>query len=237
MSAYHANRWWNLFREIGDATVMYVDLTPHVAREASAFLWLDDKERLRYRQFMYSGPRRRFVLCRAALRAILCGKLGCGNEQLSFRESCYGKPFAVVHETPVPISFNVSHSGKHGLIAFAPVGRLGVDIEEILPRRNLEGLIEDVFGPGEQYDLKLARGCQKTRLFLRLWTTKEALLKAIGMGLAFDMSRFEVPSALRHGTKDVSVFELPQIPAVRWRIEYIGNREFAAAIAHEIYME
>ena len=74
---------------------------------------------------MHLGARRRFVLCRGALRAILCGDLGCENERLTFGERRYGKPFALVDAMPAQISFNVSHSGRHGLIAVAQDGQLG----------------------------------------------------------------------------------------------------------------
>lgn len=80
----------------------------------------------------------------------MCGQLEGESEDLHFGYSIYGKSYALVDTSLAPISFNVRHSGRHGLIAFAPEGRLGVDIEERAPRRNLEGLIESAFGPGEQ---------------------------------------------------------------------------------------
>ena len=63
---------------------LHVDLTPHAGREASALSWLDQDELSRSRRFLYPGPSRRFVLCRSALRAILCGQLGFDNRQLTF---------------------------------------------------------------------------------------------------------------------------------------------------------
>lgn len=231
MAASAARCWWNAFREVGSATVIHVDLTPHVGREASSLLWLNEEERARWDQYPLPGPRRRFALCRAALRAGLCRQLGCSNKRLTFGSSSYGKPFALVDNVPATISFNLSHSGQHGLIAFAPQGRLGVDVEERIARRDFDDLSEAVFGPHERSIIAFARGCDKVQLFFRLWTIKEALIKALGMGFSFDVSRFEVPSALRQGR--VGIFRFPQLPEVRWRVEYIGNEEFSAAIAHE----
>lgn len=193
--------------------------------------WLNEEERARWGQYPLPGPRRRFALCRAALRAGLCRQLGCSNKRLTFGSSSYGKPFALVDNVPATISFNLSHSGQHGLIAFAPQGRLGVDVEERIARRDFDDLSEAVFGPHERSIIAFARGCDKIRLFFRLWTIKEALIKALGMGFSFDVSRFEVPSALRQGR--VGIFRFPQLPEVCWRVEYIGNEEFSAAIAHE----
>jgi 4'-phosphopantetheinyl transferase len=233
MPASGAECWWRHFREIGSVAVHYVELAPDAAREASALRWLDPEERARWRRFRHEGARRRFALCRAALRSILCSRLGCRNQQLAFGASHLGKPYAVVEGKPVPIGFNVSHGSAHGLIAFAGEGRLGVDLEERSPERDLDGLIHSVMGPRERADLALARGTRRLHLFYLLWTVKEALIKALGTGLSWDVSQFEVPLAMRRGMK-TSLFQFPHIPAVRWWLEDLGNEHFAAAVAHEL---
>ncbi len=232
MSASAASCWWSNFRKVGSATVIHIDLTPHASREASSLLWLNEEERTRWRQYPLPGPRRRFALCRAALRAILCSQLGCSNERLSFSASSHGKPYALVDKAPAAISFNLSHSGKHGLVAFASHGRLGVDVEGLVARKDFDELSAAVFGPHEQSVFTGTRGCDRVQLFFRLWTIKESLIKALGMGFSFDVSQFEVPPALHQGR--MSLFCFPQLPAVRWRVEYIGNEDFSAALAHEL---
>ena len=227
-----AERWWRPFRTVDTATVIHVDLTPHARREAAALVWLDEQERARWRRYRHAGPRRRFALCRAALRAMLCAQFDCRNEQLTFGASKYGKPFALVQGIPASSSFNVTHSGQHGLVAFAPAGRLGVDIEERVSRRDIDGLITTVLGPAEQAELALARGYHKLHLFFSLWTIKEALLKALGLGFSLDISQFEIPLDMRRGMKK-SIFQFPHLPAINWRLENLGTEHFAAAIAHE----
>ena len=212
---------------------MEVDLGQNAARESNAFGWMDEQEQSRWQRLLAGGPRRRFTLCRAALRAILCEQLGCENERLAFGASEYGKPFALVDGAPAAISFNVSHSGSHGLIAFAPAGRLGVDIEERTDRRDIDLLGEAVFGPAERAALALTSGHAKTHLFFRLWTIKEALMKAHGAGFRLDASSFETPPAMLRGMSK-AMFRLPQLPDVTWLVEDLGNERFAAAIAHEV---
>ena len=211
---------------------MHVDLRPNASREASSLLWLSEEEQVRCRQYPLPGPRRRFALCRAALRAIICRQLNCGNERLSFGSSDHGKPFALVDRAPAAISFNLSHSGGHGLIAIVPHGRLGVDVEERVPRRDFDELSEAVFGPHEQSALARVGGRDRARLFFRLWTIKEALIKALGLGFTLDVSQFEVPPALYQGR--MGIFRFPHLPEVDWRVEYVGNEDFSAAIAHEL---
>ena len=228
-----AGCWWRPFRTAGDAAVLHLDLRPHPAREEEASRWLDEQEQSRLRQFRHEGPGRRFALCRAALRAVLCGRLGCRNQQLAFGASAHGKPYALVQGAAAPVSFNVSHSGEHGLIALAAAGRLGVDVEERTPRRHLDELISAALGPAEQAELASAPGSRKLHLFFHLWTLKEALIKALGLGLSLDMSRLEIPVALRRGRR-TGIFRFPRMPAVSWRLEDLGTQDFAAAIACEL---
>lgn len=225
--------WWRLFEKTGDVVVLHVDLTPDTGREKKALSWLDRAERARWRRYRHARPQRQFALCRAALRAVLCERLGCRNEQLAFGASKHGKPFAVLNEAPAPVSFSVSHSGRHGLIALAPSGRLGVDVEERVARHDPDGEIRTIFAPKERDELASASGDRKIHLFFALWTMKEALIKALGTGFALDMSRFEIPPQMYLGA-NASVFSFPHLPTVRWRLDNLGNDLFAAAVAHEL---
>lgn len=226
-------RWWHPFRVLDEVTIIHVDLAPAPAQEEAAFNWLDRNERDRWRRFRVNRARREFALCRAALRANLCERLACTNDQLAFGFLEHGKPYAIVDGVPSTGSFNVSHSGKHGLIAFALQGQLGVDVEERVARRDLDGIGEAVFGPRELSALSELTGNGKIHLFFTLWTIKEALIKAIGTGFSLNPSRFEVPSGMLRGTKSTT-FRFPHAPRTRWRIEDLGESRFAAALAYEL---
>ena len=224
--------WWRQYTRVGSATVLHVDLAPDPEREWAALACLDEGELARWSRFVYSGPRRQFVLSRAAVRAVLCAELGCRNDELAFGVSPHGKPFARVRDRQADISFSVSHGGWHGLIAIAPGGRLGVDIEERVERRRLDLLIEAALGEEETAEVTSATGSEQLHLFFKLWTMKEALMKAHGLGMGLDATTFEIPRAMRR--MDVSgTLVLPQMPDVTWRLRDLGEERFAAAIAHE----
>ncbi len=233
MSAPVDAPWYGPFTTSGRAAVVHVDLAPDASREAEALERLNPEERERWERYPYSGPRRQFVLCRAALRAVLCEQLGCRSDVLAFPTSEHGKPWATVEGAPAPISFNVSHSGRHGLIAFAPEGRLGVDVEELVPRRNLELLMDGVLAGDERREVAATAEPERLRRFFRLWTMKEAVLKAHGKGLLLDATMFEVPAAVRRG-EPRGKLRLPQLPEATWEVEDIGDEQFAAALAREV---
>lgn len=159
--------------------------------------------------------------------------LGCRNEQLAFDVTRYGKPFGLVDGEVTPIKFNVSHGGKHGLIAYARHGRLGVDVEERTDRVDMDGLSATVFGPDEQAAFALARGEEKVRMFFSLWTLKEAMIKALGLGFNQDPAKFQLPSSMQSGARE-SVFQFPKMQDTSWNLKNLGNSKFAAALVHEL---
>lgn len=99
----------------------------------------------------------------------------------------HGKPF-LREGGP---AFNLSHSGDAALVALATDGELGVDLERRGRRRNHLALAERYFCAAEAQALALCTGEAREALFLELWTAKEAVLKALGRGLAFGLNRLE----------------------------------------------
>ena len=225
--------WWSPWREVDGATILHVDLTPDAEREARALSLLDYEETTRWRRFLSERARREFALCRAALRVGLCDQLGCANSALSFGYDEHGKPFTRINGARAVIGFNVSHSGRHGLIAIAANDGIGVDVEERVAQRDLEGIGSLVYGPAEQALLAAAAGREKVHLFYRLWSMKEALIKAIGAGFSLSPARFEIPAPMLHGDQS-GMFRFPHAPESEWRLLDLGEPRFAAALAYKV---
>ena len=222
--------WWSPWHEAEGSLILHVDLRPHDDREARALALLDDEEQARWDRFVVQRARRQFSLCRAALRIHLCERLGCTNRELSFGYLEHGKPFAKVNGTASAASFNVSHSGLHGLIGFAERDGLGVDLEERSRDRDFDGIGKLVYGKAERRALASAGGEDKRRLFYRLWSLKEALIKALGTGFSLSPARFEVPAAILAGAR-AAEFRFPHAPADAYWLEDLGEERFAAARA------
>ena len=213
--------------------VLHVDLAPDGRLEQNALSILDETERDRYHRILSDRARREFVLCRAALRVNLTERLDCTSRQVSFGCLEYGKPFAKVAGRPVGTAFNVSHSDPHGLIAIADSGCVGVDLEMRSKPRDLDGIGSFVYGPEEQRLLKKAKGWQKVHLFYRLWSLKEALIKALGTGFSLSPSEFEIPDSMLQGARSC-VFRFPHLPSDAWRLFDLGEGRFAAALAYRV---
>lgn len=213
--------------------VVHIDLSRRTKYEAEAYQWLDTTERARFRKFQSEDARRRFVMCRASLRENMCNIQGCKNEDLRFSFLRQEKPIAFVNGTQISGDFSVSHSIDNGLLAFSNVGRIGADIEDRKMRHAIDGPIREVFSPREQLALDQAGPEREFTLFFRLWTHKEAIIKATGEGFRADTTLFSLPDGLIEGARR-SEFVYPQDSNQRWVLVNLENDDFAAAFAKEV---
>ena len=98
--------------------------------------------------------------------------------------------------TDRPISFSVSHSGEHALVAVvddrAP---LGIDVERVRPRARLEALAARALARDELAAWRARPANERLAAFLQLWTRKEAYLKATGTGITTSMRAVPVAPA------------------------------------------
>lgn len=154
---------------------------------AAARNLLSDREKARADRFVYDRHRRRYTVAQGHLRRVLGQLTRTGPDEVDFRFGQHGKPFL-----PGGPSFNQSHSEDRIMIAVAAEGRVGVDIEEIRPVRRLTGLADKHFACDESARLRAVPADQRLTLFFRLWTRKEAFLKALGFGLTHPLRSFSV---------------------------------------------
>ncbi|WP_155419432.1 4'-phosphopantetheinyl transferase family protein [Chromobacterium subtsugae] len=143
---------------------------------------LSPDERLRAARFIRPRDGARYAAAHNALRQLLAAALGADPAALDFAAESAGKPWLPAYPE---LGFNLSHSGDAALVALARGARLGVDLEQAQrDGRELDwqGIAESYFSAGER--LALGDADDGARRFLRMWTAKEAVLKAMGSGLS-----------------------------------------------------
>ena len=165
---------------------------------------LDVAERRRAERFLREGDRRRYVRAHAAMRRILAQEAGCRPDRLVFVAGEYGKP-ALADGS---VRFNLSHSGDHAVLATSFEVEVGIDIE--IRAIDTQGIARLVLTDGEMEAFAALPADVQEAVFLRAWTRKEALLKAVGCGLTLDPRNVEVGLG--------SVPETPELAGQRWRL-------------------
>jgi 4'-phosphopantetheinyl transferase len=111
---------------------------------------------------------------------VLGAALDLAPEDVPLEPGPHGKP-RLARQTRV--SFNVSHRGDTAVIALAAGGAVGVDIESARPHGSPLRLAARFFDAGEAATIAALPQALASDAFLRCWTAKEAVLKALGTGL------------------------------------------------------
>ncbi|MEH8151542.1 4'-phosphopantetheinyl transferase superfamily protein [Aeromonas caviae] len=146
---------------------------------------LSPEEYRHWHEIRQPGRQREYLLGRVLLRRLLAERLHCPAGSLAFHIGEHGKPMLCNHHW----QFNLSHSGDWLVLALCREGPLGVDIEMGLRRRPILPLAERFYAPGEYLWLRTLPVQEQDSAFYRLWSRKEAVLKAHGAGIAAGLEK------------------------------------------------
>lgn len=158
-----------------------IDISAAAASGLRQFLTADEVARAE--RFIRLPHQIKFVAARYGLRRILAGYLQCSPAAIDFAYSQQGKP-SLAQGHQADINFNLSHSGNWATLAVSAGSDVGVDVEEVMNKDNLQQLGDYAFDQTEQRLFANFSPARRQRGFYRLWTAKEARLKMIGVGLS-----------------------------------------------------
>ncbi len=159
-----------------------------------------------------------FLRRRAATRRAVAARLGVSPQRVDIGHAASGAPLLLAPKSPLEIS--VSGRENFCAVAMAP-SPIGVDIE---PLRDMEPPWS-LLHRGERDALANFRGAARRDAFLRLWTAKEAYLKALGLGFSREPAEFAIGL-------DFTIFDEKAAPAVAargWRRLDLNGEAFIAA--------
>jgi phosphopantetheinyl transferase len=146
----------------------------------------------------FAQRRRKWLLGRFAAKQLL-GMTGWGGDVTVLNDEA-GAPYAVKAGKRLPVCLSISHRGDWGLAAVGvqPDVVLGADLETVETRDG--ALVRQFFSEAEAARVEAAEAGRDT-VVARIWSGKEAVLKALGIGL-------------RHDTRDIVVGdEIAAVPA------------------------
>ena len=189
--------------------------TPEVQADFVALLPPQDVGRM---QLLYAeSGRRQFALTRALQRHVLSAYAADVQPgQWQFQSSAEGRPSLAPPFDRTGLHFNIAHT--EGVVAMAVCrhASVGVDVEK-LDRAPL-AVADRFFSAVEAAELRALPSDAQPRRFWRLWTLKEAYLKAIGTGLAGGLGRmsfiFETAESFRFERAD-------DADAARWQFHQL----------------
>lgn len=202
---------------------------------AAAAAVLDDEERTRLARFVFPRDRDRYLASHVFLRAVLARLGDVDPASLRFSKGPHGKP--ALDPACVPGSapaFNLSHSAGRALLAIVPgATEVGVDVEHWRPERRFAGIAERNFSAPECEYLSRAGPAGRVAAFYRVWTLKEAYVKARSTGLTLPLHGFRFDFGTRGDLSLAAHSDVDAAPG-RWHCaawELPGG--FSAALVHD----
>lgn len=163
----------------------HIDETVPVEELYSPVLSRDEQERVK--RFRFVPHRNRYITLHYAIRRILSLYMQIPPRNIMIEKGTYGKPFIKEQPHNQLISFNASSTSNMIAIACAQNRNLGIDIEYVDPKLNIEAIIPSLYSTDEMKQFKLIDNSNRLEHVLRFWTAKEAYVKALGSGLHYPL--------------------------------------------------
>jgi len=183
-----------------------IEAQPHdVARWQT---YLSDDELARMARFLSERDRARFTVCRSRMRRVLGWYAGTAPREIGFATTGREKPVLEGPNTD-RLKFNLTHTDGLACLAVTHGHDIGVDLERV---RDIEDdFIAYSLNPAEHGRVLALEPAMRTNAFFRVWTAKEAYLKAIGTGLWQSLKTFDVDVPSESVMGDFFRSELPRI--------------------------
>jgi 4'-phosphopantetheinyl transferase len=156
-------------------------------RLASWTAVLSADERRRAERFVRDTDRVCYVASHALLRLSLSRRADVPPERWTFRTGRHGKP-EIAGDHGSDLAMSLSHTRSFAVCAVSGAGHVGVDVEHARRKAPLR-VSESFFAPAEREAMAALADADRAGRFFEYWTLKEALLKAIGLGLTYPMAR------------------------------------------------
>lgn len=209
-----------------------IDLNPPSEYVAACRRVLTPVECDRADRFVTDTLTRRSIVSRGVLRQVLAQRLQLSADQICLATGPQGKPELADQHSSI-LKFNLSHTGDVAVVALAWGRIVGVDVESIDRRVSRDDLAARFFSQRECDRYFSLSESLRLAAFYRIWTCKEAYLKATGSGLAFPLGKFSVRVAPDEPPGLIEVEGLPEEPQ-RW--SFVAPQvkpDYVAALAVE----
>jgi 4'-phosphopantetheinyl transferase len=196
--------------DLPDSLIVYGKNLPF--KTGKPDFYLSEDEQNKYNRLKKSGQSELQKSCRAVLKILLAEYTHVNPENIRLKVNRFGKPYL----ENADLWFNVSHTDKTFIIAISKKGRIGIDMEEMSEKWEDMDLSDYVFSDEEK---QLVNNQED---FFKMWTMKEALLKAYGTGLTNQLKKINTPEIINKYRLFTHTFNCPgnEIASV------VSNRNF-----------
>lgn len=193
----------------------------------SYFDYLTEEELNRVEKLRKINDKKQFIIAHTFIRILLSNYLKIPLQQISLNRDTHGK--IMLEGGGRNISFNLSHSDDWVVLAFSKYKDLGVDIERIHDIQDFLQIAEHFFRKEECEYISKTDAESPLCKFYKVWTIKEAFVKATGEGLSRSLKTFSV------GRDSIIRIQADQNALGVWRYFTLDiDRNYAATVVINI---
>jgi 4'-phosphopantetheinyl transferase len=143
-------------------------------------------------RFYFEKDRHLYETAHVSLRLILGLYVGIPPAEIKFVQTENGKPLQEKTQNHKNIAFNLSHTFDLVAIGVTKFPQIGIDVEFTGGKKIDPDLMTQISTGEEMKFYKNHAVDLQSKIFYKLWTRKEALLKACGMGLSIEPNQIYV---------------------------------------------
>jgi 4'-phosphopantetheinyl transferase len=208
--------------------IFNVNLTSNIYNISKYWKCLSNEEKEQANKYYNQLLSDKYIMSHGILRHILSYYTKQFPQNIEFIHNDYGKPFLKNND----IYFNMSHS--HDMVSYVISSNymVGVDIEIHNENINVQSFADLVLTLAEVQYLSKLEPQEKLKLFFKLWTKKESLIKANGQGLSYPINTIEAIS-LPSGGNILLTNEKNKLSKEWYCYELVTPENYSGAIAIE----
>lgn len=231
------NRFEKIVFSKNNTNIVIVNLKNIKSYSSKLIMYLSPKERFQANKLIFKHLRNNYIVSHGILRILLGKYLCCSPSQVEYLYNDYQKPLCKNDQS---IYFNISHSHEYACYAFCLNRPIGIDIEFIDNKISMSNLLPIIATQQEFFIFDKLEEYDKIYSFYKIWTTKEAFLKALGFGLSFPLSNIEttiLPKAkfevIRcHNMSKKEIYEEWTFSSINFLSGYLGTIAVKKKNAH-----
>lgn len=148
---------------------------------------LTPDEHAKWQRYRFDKDKHQHLVTRALIRSTLSRyEPSIAPQDWRFELNAHGKP-AIANVLARPLHFNLSHTQNLAALAVTRCAPVGVDVEKIKVVEQVRGLAERCFTDEEIAFVFSGDKAAVMERFFKLWTLKEAYIKAHGCGMSVSL--------------------------------------------------
>ena len=150
-------------------------------------------------KYKLTDDKQRFCAARIITRTIIENHFKIDKNKIEILLNKYGKPYL---NNSKDLFFNISHSGDWVVVGFANM-EIGVDIQKISTSNkiDIDNIAKHAFHTDEIQYLQNSSKNTKRANFYKIWSLKEALVKAKGLGFYENLDKLSVIPIINNTSK------------------------------------